>query len=312
LHIQPLHTLDADSEALLRVRAEERGRDADGSLRQMRDALTARKIAAVCLYDDPHIPRGIATWRWADRGKVYAQVLMLYLRAESPPELSQALVDYVFSELARVRTLEVIEVRARDDSPGVRQAWQRYDLVLFERCRMARPLGVTPLPVVPVPDGYRVVRWQDEFQEQVERIAVDARQDSIDHAAMPGANGSRMAENLHKLWAGDADRWNAEASLVVLDKRDHVSGYIAASSTSGEALVADLAVLPTHRRRGLARLLMVRCLTVCQQQGLAAVHLAVTTRNPARQLVNQLGFHPTDCGEVAIWWRDGRQLRWRE
>jgi GNAT superfamily N-acetyltransferase len=312
LHIKPLHVLDADSEALLRVRAEERGRDVQSSLGRIRDALAARKIMAVCLYDDSNIPRGITTWRWADPGQVYAQVLMLYLHPTSPPALCEALVDYVFSELARVRTLQVIEVRVRDDAPEVRQAWQRHDLVLFERCRMARPLGVTPLPVVPVPGGYRIARWQDEFQEQVEQIASAARQDTIDAAAVPDANGKRMAETLRKLWAGESDRWNAEASPVVLDKRGQVSGYVAASSTDGEALIADLTVQPAHRRRGLARLLMVRCLTVCQQQGLPVAHVAVTTRNPARQLANQLGFHPTDCGEVAIWWRDGRQLRWRE
>jgi ribosomal protein S18 acetylase RimI-like enzyme len=311
LHIQPLHTLNADCEALLRTRAEERGRDAKSNLDQIRDALAARKIKAVCLYDDADILCGITTWRWVDSGQVYAQVLMLYLHPESPPALSEALVDYVFSELARVRTLEVIEVRVRDETPGVRQVWQRHDLVLFERCRMARPLGVTPLPIVPVPGGYRIARWQDEFQEQVERIAIAAHQDGIDAAAVPDADGNRMADNLHNLWAEESDRCNAEASPVVLDKRGRVSGYIAVSSTGGEALVVDLAIQSAHRRRGLARLLMVRCLTVCQQQGLSVVRLAVTTRNPARQLFNQLGFRATDCGEVAIWWRDGRQLRWR-
>jgi ribosomal protein S18 acetylase RimI-like enzyme len=309
VHVQPLRALNADSEALLRARAEETGRDVESSLR---DALAARKIEAVCLYDDGFVPRGLAAWRWADPGQVHAQVVLLYVRAESPPALSGALVDYVFSELVRVRSVEVIEARARDDSPGVRAAWQRHELIFFERCRMVRPLGVTPLPVLPVPDGYRLVRWQDEFMDAIEQIALSAREGSIDSAAVPEFLGDRAADTLRKLWTSESDRQNVNASWVVLNKRKQVSGYVAVSSAGREALIVDLAVCAPHRRRGLARLLMVRGLAVCQQAGISAVHLAVTTRNPARYLYNQLGFQTTDCGEVAIWWRDGRQLKWRE
>jgi GNAT superfamily N-acetyltransferase len=209
-------------------------------------------------------------------------VLVFYVQAESPPDLSQALVDYVFSELIRVRTLQVIEVRARDEAPGVRAAWQRHDFVVFERCRMRRPLGVAPLPVLPVPIGYRVAPWQDEYSDAVAEIA----------AAV--------------------ELQGAETSRVMLDKRGQVVGYVAVSVPNGNAQIVDLAVLPAHRRRGVARALVVRSMTVCQRRGLDAVGVAITTRNPARLLYNQLGFRPTDCGEVGIWWQDGRQLRWRE
>jgi ribosomal protein S18 acetylase RimI-like enzyme len=309
VHIEPLRALNTATENLLRERAEEKGREGDAGLRQIGEALVARKVEGVCLSDDARVPRGVVVWRWPDRGQGYAQVLVFYVQAESPPDLSEALVDYVFSELIRVRTLQVIEVRARDEAPGVRAAWQRHDFVVFERCRMIRPLGVTPLPVLPVPVGYRVVPWQDDYSDAAAEIAAAVYEDSIETTVVPG---SRVIEPLRKLWASGSELQGAEASRVMLDKRGQVVGYAAVSVPNGDAQIVDLAVLPAHRRRGVARALLVRSMTVCQQRGLDAVGVAITTRNPARQLYNQLGFRPIDCGEVAIWWQDGRQLKWRE
>jgi ribosomal protein S18 acetylase RimI-like enzyme len=309
VHIEPLRALNTATENLLRERAEEKGRDGEATLRQIGEALVARKVEAVCLSDDARVPRGIVVWRWPDRGQVYAQVLVFYVQAESPSTLSEALVDYVFSELIRVRSLQVIEVRARDDAPGVRAAWQRHDFVLFERCRMVRPLGVTPLPVLPVPNGYRVASWQEEYSDAAAEIAAAAYQDSIESTVVPGSRG---IDQLRKAWASGSEQPGADASRVMLDKRGRVVGYVAMSVPNGDAQVVDVAVLPAHRRRGVARALLVRSMTVCQQRRLDAVSVAITTRNPARPLYNQLGFHAVDCGEVAIWWRDGRQLKWRE
>jgi ribosomal protein S18 acetylase RimI-like enzyme len=309
VHIEPLRALNTATENLLRERAEEKGRDGEATLRQIGEALAAGKVEGVCLSDDARVPRGIVVWRWPDRGQGYAQVLVFYVQAESPPDLSQALVDYVFSELIRVRTLQVIEVRARDEAPGVRAAWQRHDFVVFERCRMRRPLGVAPLPVLPVPIGYRVAPWQDEYSDAVAEIAAAVYEDSIESAAVPG---SQVIEPLLKIWASGSELQGAETSRVMLDKRGQVVGYVAVSVPNGNAQIVDLAVLPAHRRRGVARALVVRSMTVCQRRGLDAVGVAITTRNPARLLYNQLGFRPTDCGEVGIWWQDGRQLRWRE
>jgi ribosomal protein S18 acetylase RimI-like enzyme len=306
VHIEPLRALNAASERLLRERAEEKGRDGDVSLRQIGEALAARKIEAVCLYDDERVPRGIVLWRWPDQGQVYAQVLVSYVQATSPPALSESLVDYVFSELARVHSLQAIEVRARDEAPDMREAWQRHGFVFFERCRMIRPLGIAPLPVLPVPEGYRVARWQDEFSDAAAKVAVAAYEDSIESTVVLGG---RMIEQLRKLWANGSESQGAEASRAMLDRRGQVIGYAA---IYGDGQIADLAVLPAHRRRGVGRVLLVHSMMACQQRGLDAVSAAVTTRNPARQLYNQLGFRAIDCGEVAIWWRDSRQLKWRE
>jgi ribosomal protein S18 acetylase RimI-like enzyme len=305
--------LGEDGEALLRMRALGKARAVERSIEQIRNALEGGKLSAACLYDDDNTPRGLAAWRWQDTAHTQAQVILLYTQPIAPPHLGEALVDYVFSELTRVTTLQVIETRMRDDSPGTRAAWTRRDVVFFERCRMVLLLGQLPLPIVPTPDGYHVLRWDDQYQPQVEQVAATVYEGEIDTVAVPDMGW--ISGNLRKLRAGEVagvGTWNTDASLVAVDKRDHVAGYIAIATTAGSAHVVDLGVHPSHRRRGLARSLLIRSLMVCLKQGLSAVSAGVTTRNVVRPLYNQLGFQTTDCGEVGIWWRDRRQIDWRK
>ncbi len=312
MRIESLRTLTPACENLLRERAEEKGRDSAGSLRQIGEALAARKAEAVALYDDIGVLRGLAAWRWVDRTQTHAQVLILYTPAATPAPLGEALVDYVFSELIRVGSLHVIEVRVRDESPGVREAWLRHGVVVFARHQMSRPLGVVPLPILPLRDGYTLVGWQAERQTEIEQVATAAYRDSVEGIAVPDPQGSRAVENLRKLRA-DPVGWNADASLIVVDKRSSSAvGYVAVLKSGQDMQIEDLAVHPSHRRRGLARVLLVRAMTIAQRQGQSAVTLSVTVRNPVGALYNQLGFQPVHCGEVGIWWRDGRHMSWRE
>ncbi len=314
MHVRPLSVLDGDSERLLRMRALEHARDANASVHHLRTALETGRISAICLYEDTDVPRGLAAWRWQDEARSYAQIIMLYTPLESPPEPGAALVDYLFSSLRGEPALKVIETRMRDESPGVREAWSQRDFVFFERCRMVLRLGQLPLPVIPTPVGFRVTSWDDEYQAQIDQLIAAAHRQSIDAAAVPDTPVSAIVESLRRLRNGDlpgAGTWNPAASRIVIDKRGQVAGCVAVSQTNGSAVVVDIAVHPAYQRQGLARLLMVRSMTACLRQRLMAISLAVTTRNPGRSLCNQLGFQTTNCGEVAIWWYDGRQIAWR-
>jgi len=313
VRLHPLRLLNSDAESLLRMRAAEHARDPEESLAQIQRALERGRLQAVCLYDDAEKPRGFAAWRW--HGDDHAQVIVQYVLPIVSPALGEALVDYVFSEVMRTHDVQVIEARMRDGSPGVRAAWVRHDAVFFERCRLIRPLGQVPVPILPIPPGYRLGRWDDALLPQIDALALVASQEGIEGVAAPESARAAAAERLHSARAGDSAsdrRWHAEASLVALDRRGRVVGYVAVTATPGEATVLDLAVHPQHRRCGLGRLLLARSMAACRAAGLGAVTVAVTTRNPARHLADQLGFQPVTCGEVAIWWRDGRQVAWRE
>jgi GNAT superfamily N-acetyltransferase len=314
MRIEPLKVLSPDGESLLRMRALAHPRDIEASLQNMRSALEAGKLYVACLYDDYNLPRGIAAWRWHDSRHSYAQIIVLYTQPVTPPELGEELVRYVFSSMAEVPTLNVIETRMRDDSPGVREAWTRRGVIFFERCRMTRSLPQTLIPLLPVPKNYHLTTWEDEHQAQAEQIAATAYGGTIDAVVVPDTQPSRIVKSLRRLRNGEfagVDGWNKDASLVVLDKREQVVGYIAVALGGGGALIADIAVHESHLRRGLARLMLTRSMTACFKQGVPSISFAVTTRNPIRNLCNQLGFQAVDCGEVGLWWRDGRQAEWK-
>jgi|GEM_PF-2107849 ribosomal protein S18 acetylase RimI-like enzyme len=313
VRFHPLGWLSPDAEALLRIRAAEHARDPEESLAHMRQALERGRLHAVCLYDDAEKPRGFAAWRWQDDARQHAQVIVQYTVPVAPPTLGEALVDYVFSELARSGDLQVIEARLRDDSPGIRAAWVRHEAVFFERCRMVRGLGRVPVPILPIPPDYRLERWKEALWPQVDAVTLAAHRQSVEPVAVPEASAEAVMTRLHRACNDSAGgkQWRADASLIALDRRERVLGYVAVTAAEGEAQIVDLAVHPDFQRRGLGRLLLGRSLAFCRAAGLAAATFSVSTLNPARHLADQLGFLPVTCGEVAIWWRDGRQLAWR-
>ncbi|MBI5960687.1 MAG: hypothetical protein HY866_18255, partial [Chloroflexi bacterium] len=185
MRIDPLTTLTEDAEALLRMRALERTSDVETNLQQLRKAFEAGKLHGACLYDAQETARGVVIWRWSDSHQSYAQVLVLYVPPVMSADLGLALVDHVFARLSQSPTLAVIEARMRDQSPGVRDGWEQRGVVFFERCRMVRQLRQTPIPVLPVPDKYHLVRWDDAHQEQIEQLAMIAYRDSIDAVVVP-------------------------------------------------------------------------------------------------------------------------------
>ncbi len=309
--IEPLYRIDAEGETLLRVRAIYAGRNVDRSIDQVRDALALGKLTAVALYDERRAMRGIAAWQWQDVARTRVQVIMLYVEPSVSRETGGVLGDHVFRTLSQVPTLDVIEARARDDSPGVWNAFLEHGALFFERCRMQRRLGDIPLPVVAPPNGYRISHWRDDFDHALEQVAAAAHENDLEAAVVPHNN---VARTLHRLRAGELlDRWNAATTLVGLDRDGQPVGHAVVSAVGDEAgRLVDLAVHPRHRRQGLGRALMVRALQACRAQGIVTLTVGVTTRNPARRLLDHLGFSAVDCGRVAIWWRDGRQLAWRE
>ena len=308
--VEPLRMLDTAGESLLRLRAQEHGRDGDPGIRQIKEAVDAGRLTAVGLLNDQNVLHGIAAWRWQDERKTYAQVLLLYAVSSVPATWGALLVEHVFTTLESRPALNVIEIRLRDDTPGVRGTLLQHGAVIFERCRMARALNRVPLPLLPPPPGYRVTRWGDEHQAGVEALAAQARAGLVDEVVVP--DRGRWVETLRGLRAGRFGAWLDSACLVVLDGHGEVVGYIATVAHDEAGTIADVAVQARHRERGLGRLLMTRSMQVCWDHGIKTIHMAVTTRHPVRPLCDQLGFQAVECGEVAIWWRDGRQLKWRD
>ena len=108
--IEPLRVLDTAGEGLLRLRAQEHGRDGDSSIRRIKEAVESGRLTAVGLLNDQNVLHGIAAWRWQDRYKTYAQVLLLYAVSSVPATWGALLVEHLFATLESRPALEVIEV----------------------------------------------------------------------------------------------------------------------------------------------------------------------------------------------------------
>ena len=72
-----------------------------------------------------------------------------------------------------------------------------------------------------------------------------------------------------------------------------VVGYVVALMMADEGEIADLAVAPSARRRGIARSLLERTMAVAMEAGVRALYLEVRESNTAAQALYQsLGFEP--------------------
>jgi [ribosomal protein S18]-alanine N-acetyltransferase len=70
-------------------------------------------------------------------------------------------------------------------------------------------------------------------------------------------------------------------------------GYVVALVMADEGEIADLAVAPSARRRGIARSLLERMMTDAMEAGVRALYLEVRESNAAaRALYQALGFEP--------------------
>ncbi len=70
-------------------------------------------------------------------------------------------------------------------------------------------------------------------------------------------------------------------------------GYVLARRVLDESEILNLAVIPGHRRRGLARRLLEQSLALLRRDGIRQVFLEVRTSNqPAQLLYQGFGFRP--------------------
>lgn len=100
---------------------------------------------------------------------------------------------------------------------------------------------------------------------------------------------------------------------VAIDATGAIVGYCVMLHVLDEGEIANIAVAPEHRRRGIAQRLLDDALTAAIAQGLQAMFLEVRLSNePARALYTSRGFAPV--GRRRAYYRepveDALVLRW--
>jgi [ribosomal protein S18]-alanine N-acetyltransferase len=94
---------------------------------------------------------------------------------------------------------------------------------------------------------------------------------------------------------------------------DTVVGFAGVLNQVGEAHITNVAVIPTYRRQGIARALMVELLGVAIERGATAATLEVRASNVgAQRMYHRFGFVP--AGVRPRYYRDGEDavIMWAE
>ena len=117
----------------------------------------------------------------------------------------------------------------------------------------------------------------------LERIALIERASFSDPWSFEAISAALALPHLRFLVAEDAGRGGGGASALV--------GYVVALVMADEGEIADVAVAPDARRRGIGRLLLERMTAEVVEAGARALYLEVRESNTAaRALYQSLGF----------------------
>lgn len=157
---------------------------------------------------------------------------------------------------------------------------------------MERPL--TDLPDRPVPDGVRLVDWDEVRSEEARAVLNTAFRDHWGHAdATPEMWRDRLAASSFRPdWTVLAVEAATDSVVAVAWGSAYEQDW---TDDHHEGYTDDLGVLREHRRRGLASALLAEQMRRFATSGMNTASLGVDTENPsgALGLYQHLGYAPT-------------------
>ena len=164
----------------------------------------------------------------------------------------------------------------------------------FEECRYSFEMKrsfETPVPVVDVPDGLRLVAFDPQYDEAL-RLAHN--EVFLDHWG-----STPKDEETWKVWFTGSRAFRGNLSFLVLDGEQIVSyangfEYEADTAVTGirEIYVGQVGTVRSHRGRGLAAVALAALMREAERTGFKRASLGVDAENPtgALGLYERLGF----------------------
>jgi ribosomal protein S18 acetylase RimI-like enzyme len=118
----------------------------------------------------------------------------------------------------------------------------------------------------------------------------------------PELNGKRSIEEILAGHRGQG-RFHPDFWWLVYDKAAPVGVVMLVEMPDGLTWeLAYLGIIPSHRRRGIARAITLRALHAVRTVGASRLTLAVDERNqPALALYHSFGFVETECHDVLLY-----------
>ncbi len=154
-----------------------------------------------------------------------------------------------------------------------------------------------------VPGGYTLRAWEPSDLAPAAHVIYRANVGTLDAQIIPEMRSEEAVGQI--VWQTTVGRYgtfDARASGTVLEAGGGVVGVtLATRRRSGQGFTAEICVLPEHRRRGLARALIMRSHAVFQADGIRTGMLGVTDGNPARYLYESLGYRRIGSVWTYVW-----------
>lgn len=167
-----------------------------------------------------------------------------------------------------------------------------------KRLRMEIDLRRSDFGVVLLPPGYRWEpwHWSADFIERHAETKYHCFVEEIDSQVFPCLGERRGCLNLMQEISG-RKTFIPEATWLIVTGEPGTDTFEDVATIQGLSALGDLGaiqnvgVVPRHRRKGLGRLLVQKCLSGFQSAGIDRVYLEVTAENiSAVTLYESLGF----------------------
>lgn len=209
-----------------------------------------------------------------------AVVLVEAIRRDLPTEVIS--VDIGFTGLTD-----------RDEEALAQELRHHEGAAVLLRLAMERPIGPDDAaPVATVPQGIRLYPVRSIPRESLVELDYRAFHGTID-AYLIGTDRAEYARMMEELLSGRLGRFVDEASTTIVeaDTGSLWGGILTAEQNPRLAIILDVMVEPSHRRRGLGRYLVRWQFRALSALGYSTVRLWVTQENvAARTLYEALGF----------------------
>lgn len=195
----------------------------------------------------------------------------------------------------------VVRVRAGDRAAHqwthlplgeARQVLLDRGFVAFDRVLLSRDLTKPIPPTPPLPSGFTFQHPDPAEAESLAEFAYRAYQGTTDFSIItPDASPQSYLRLYRRFLGGELGEYSPSLSHILREDQRGPAGVLHTIVLGRDPYVGDLSVGPTHRGRGLGRLLLIHALHAYREAGHTRTGLTVTAQNAAAyNLYRAVGF----------------------
>ena len=277
-------------------------------------ALEAGKVIGYgfCVYEETKAVIGDVFAFSSPAPTAVAQKLGQKYDDQQARELEEILLRHIFETLQNSPHVDRIESQLLLHPSGSHtNIFREAGFEVYRRLFMVQQLtGTWVRPHIDLPPELELRPWRDDDLNSAGRLiseAYSSHPDSLINDQYRSPHGSlRFLHNIVR-YSG-CGTFSPQVSHIVMERasREIVALVLGSRVSSESGHITQLCVHPSHRRRGLGRLLLSVAAAGFAHQGVSEISLTVTEANQnAIELYRAEGYDCAHIFDAAVWERDG-------